>query len=85
LAAEHPAAPGQVFNICSGNETRLLDLVETLRAILPGSPEPIFAAARPGDIYRSAGSPQKAVDLLSFRAQVSLRDGLKETVEWMRA
>jgi UDP-glucose 4-epimerase len=85
LAAENPAAPGQVFNICSGVGTRLLDLLGTLDDILPGSPEPVIAAARPGDIYRSVGSPQKAADLLDFRAQVSLRDGLKETVEWMRA
>ena len=43
-----------------------------------------FAAPRPGDIYRSVGSPQKAVDVMGFRAQVSLADGLKETIDWMR-
>jgi len=28
-AADHPAAPGEVYNICTGIETRLLDLLET--------------------------------------------------------
>ena len=30
VAAEHPAAPGQVFNVCTGIKTRVLDLVEAL-------------------------------------------------------
>ena len=37
-----------------------------------------------GDLYRSVGSPQKALDVMGFKAQVSLTDGLKEVVEWMR-
>jgi nucleoside-diphosphate-sugar epimerase len=31
------------------------------------------------------GSPQKAADVLGFRAEVSLAEGLKETIDWMRA
>jgi len=30
------------------------------------------------------GSPQKAKVVMGFEAQVSLVDGLQETVEWMR-
>jgi nucleoside-diphosphate-sugar epimerase len=48
-------------------------------------PPPEFAAPRAGDIYRSVGSPQKAADVIGFRAEVSLVDGLKETLDWMRA
>lgn len=84
IAAEHPNAPGNVFNICTGVETRLLDLLDVLYELLPTAPPPEFRATRPGDIYRSAGSPQKAADILGFRAQVSLVDGLKETIDWMR-
>jgi UDP-glucose 4-epimerase len=84
LASEHPNAPGKVFNICTGDETRLLDLVDVLYGLFPNVPAPEFAAPRAGDIYRSVGSPQKAVDVMGFKVQVSLQDGLKETVEWMR-
>ena len=85
LASEHPNASGKVFNICTGAETRLLDLLEVLLDFFPNAPQPEFTAPRAGDIYRSVGSPQKASDVMDFRAQVSLEDGLKETVEWMRA
>ena len=85
VAAEHPDAAGQVFNICTGIETRLLDLLEVLLDLFPDAPAPEFAAPRAGDIYRSVGSPKKALDVMGFRAQVSLEDGLREAVEAMRA
>jgi UDP-N-acetylglucosamine/UDP-N-acetyl-alpha-D-glucosaminouronate 4-epimerase len=84
IASEHPNAAGKVFNICTGVETRLLDLLDVMYELFPNAPEPDFAAPRAGDIYRSVGSPQKAADVMGFRAQVSLADGLKETIDWMR-
>ncbi|HXD10688.1 MAG TPA: SDR family NAD(P)-dependent oxidoreductase [Anaerolineales bacterium] len=84
MASEHQNAAGKVFNICTGVETRLLDLLEVLYDLFPNAPQPEFAAPRAGDLYRSAGSPQKAKAVMGFEAQVSLADGLKETVEWMR-
>jgi UDP-glucose 4-epimerase len=85
IASEHPHAAGQVFNVCTGIETRLLDLIEVLYDLFPRAPSPEFAAPRAGDIYRSVGSPRKALDVMGFKAQVSLEDGLKEVVDWMRA
>ena len=85
IASKHPDAAGKVFNICTGDETRLLDLLEAFYELFPDAPRPEFAPTRSGDIYRSVGSPQKALDGMGFRAQVSLSDGLKETVDWMRA
>jgi len=82
MAAAHPSAPGRVFNICTGQETRINDLIEILQDLFPSAPMPEFAEPRAGDIYRSIGSPQKAADLLGFRAGVSLAEGLRQTVEW---
>jgi nucleoside-diphosphate-sugar epimerase len=84
IASEHPNAAGRIFNICTGIETRLLDLLDVLYELIPNVPPAQFAASRAGDIYRSVGSPQKALDLLGFHAEVSLVDGLKETLDWMR-
>ena len=84
VASEHPNAAGKIFNVCTGVETRLLDLLDVLYELFPNSPKPEFAAPRAGDFYRSIGSPQKALDVMDFKAQVSLDDGLKEIVEWMR-
>jgi UDP-glucose 4-epimerase len=84
LATESDAA-GEAFNICTGRETNLLDLLEELSEVSPRQPEVRFEAPRPGDIYRSAGSPEKAAGALGFRAETSLPDGLAQTVEWMKS
>lgn len=84
IASEHPNAAGKIFNICTGVETRLLDLLDVMYELLPNAPTHELAAPRAGDIYRSVGSPQKAADVMGFRAQVSLVDGLKEVIDWMR-
>jgi nucleoside-diphosphate-sugar epimerase len=83
-AAAHPSAAGRVFNICTGQETRIIDLIEILQDLFPSAPAPEFTEPRAGDIYRSIGSPQRAADLLGFRAETALENGLTQTVEWMR-
>src|SRR5829696_7032784 len=84
VASEHPNAAGKIFNVCTGIETRLLDLLDVMYELLPNAPIHTLAPARAGDIYRSLGNPQKAADLLGFRAEVSLADGLNEVINWMR-
>jgi len=83
VASEHPAAPGQVFNICSGDEIRIIDLVEGLMDLFPDAPAPEFAPARAGDIYRSVGNPSKAAKILGYQTETYLADGLKAVVDWM--
>ncbi len=85
VASEHPAAPGQVFNICGGVEIRVLDLVRLLMTLFPSAQEPVFSSARAGDIYRSVGNPGKAKEVLGFDPQTSILDGLRAVVEWMKA
>ena len=84
IASKHPDAAGKIFNVCTGVETRLLDLLDVLYEMFPNAPRHEFAPPRAGDLYRSVGSKQKAKDIMGFEAQVSLEDGLKEVVEWMR-
>jgi UDP-glucose 4-epimerase len=62
----------------------LLDLLDVMYELLPGVPTHQFATPRAGDIYRSVGSPQKAAEVMNFRAEVSLADGLKKVIDWMR-
>jgi nucleoside-diphosphate-sugar epimerase len=84
LASQHPKAVGQIFNVCTGVETRLLDLLDILYEIFPNAPQHVHAEPRAGDIYRSIGTPRKAMDILGFKPSVSLADGVYEAVEEMR-
>jgi UDP-glucose 4-epimerase len=76
-------AAGEPFNVCSGHETSINDLVEQLRGFAKYPPEVKYEAPRPGDIYRSFGSADKAAKAFGFQPQTSLADGLKQTLDWM--
>ena len=84
LAAENTEAAGSAYNVCSGEMVSIVNLAETLSGILSGVPAPQFAAPRAGDLYLSQGDPTHAEQVLGFRAQVSLAEGLAETVKWMQ-
>jgi nucleoside-diphosphate-sugar epimerase len=84
VAAEHEDAPGQAFNVCTGQEVSILDLLKCIDELIPGSEPPVFASTRPGDIHKSLGNPGKALVTLGFSAQTSLAEGLKATLAWMR-
>jgi UDP-glucose 4-epimerase len=82
IASEHPSAAGQIFNICTGKETRILDLLEVLNKLFPNHPKPVFSEPRAGDIYKSYGEPSKAQKIIGFTPEISLVAGLKVTSEW---
>jgi len=85
LAAENEETAGKVINICSGSEITILDLVHTLAKILPQAPDAQFESPRPGDIYRSLGDSSLAGKIMGFESNISLLDGLRQTVAWMQA
>jgi UDP-glucose 4-epimerase len=84
LAAQSTFA-GEPLNVCTGKETTLLDLMEELSEIAPKQPKVNFTDPRPGDIYRSVGKPDKAKEKIDFEAATGLSQGLKQTIQWMRA
>jgi len=75
----NPMAP--VFNVCTGRQTSLNELVSVLRDLTRSKSVTAYAAPRSGDIPKSLGSPEKAIRLLSTAAQVSLREGLYDLLE----
>lgn len=81
LAAVAKDGPGHVFNICSGAESTLLDLLDALYPLFPNVPKARFAEPRLGDVPRSLGDPSAAAATLRFRARVTLQEGLRRCVE----
>ena len=85
LAAEQEKAKGEVMNIGGGASISILELVEVVRDLLPEAPETTFGAARIGDIRYSQAVITKAKMLLDFSPEISIRDGLQETIRWFRS
>ena len=82
LAAEtNQSASGQFFNVCSGQETSINDLLVTLEALFPKAPAADYSEPRLGDVPRSVGDPKLAREVLGFEARVDLAAGLAKTSE----
>jgi len=75
---------GDIFNIASGNAVSISELVKTLNSVLGTQLEPLFEPEREGDIKYSFADVALAKKKLGFAANVSLEQGLKETVQWFK-
>jgi UDP-glucose 4-epimerase len=86
LACASKGAPGGVYNLASGVETSIKQLATIINE-LTGNPAAIeWRPRRTWDHSgKRFGSTEKAKRELGFVAQVALRDGLKQTVDWTRS
>jgi UDP-glucose 4-epimerase len=85
--AAHPEAHGE-YNVGTGVESSVIDLVGSLREAAGDEGaefEPEFAPARPGEVLRSCLDVSRARTELGFTAQTSLVDGLRATLDAVRA
>jgi UDP-glucose 4-epimerase len=81
------AATGQrggVFNVGTGRETSVLELLAACRSVAGVDAPHEHAAARPGELGRSVLDPSRIERELGVRATTRLEDGLRETWEWIR-
>lgn len=85
LVGAREAGGGELLNIGSGEETSINELFAQLSELTSSRYEPIYAGARPGELERIAVNPERAREVLGWRANTSLPEGLKHTVAWFRA
>ena len=84
LALEHPKAGGNVFNVGSGVQCRVADVARRMARILGKDIEPEIAGKyRVGDIRHCFPDISLARDVLGFRPEVTLEDGLLDLAAWL--
>ena len=86
-AAECSDAIGKVINIGTGNEISVGDLASTILDLM-GKDIPIKSddqRIRPAnsEVERLCAKNDKAQEILNWRPQYSLKQGLTETIEWI--
>ena len=70
---------GGVFNIGTGVATSVVDLFAACRAVADVGVEAEHAPARAGELQRSVLDPSLAENVLGWRAETSLDEGLRAT------
>ena len=88
LETINPLAINQVYNTAYGERTTLNQLIDTLKEFLgefdPAIQEiePTHGPNRVGDIPHSLACIDKARNLLRYEPQYSMKEGLREAVDW---
>jgi UDP-glucose 4-epimerase len=72
-----------VFNVGTGVQTSLLELCRLVLRLTGSSLQPEHRDARSvGNVQRRRASIDKAAQVLGFRAEVPLEQGLKQLIRW---
>ncbi len=84
LAAIHPRAEGEVFNVGTGIETSINDLARMIGEALGREIAVVHIDRRDVDnIRRRVVNIEKIRRMLRWAPQVTLRDGLEQTARWL--
>jgi nucleoside-diphosphate-sugar epimerase len=76
----------EVFNVASGVETSLNDLANALLQVMDSDLEPQYGPARKvNPVSRRLADTRKAAEMIGFRAQIDLAEGLRRLVAWWAA
>jgi len=82
LAACADQAAGEIFNVGTGRFVCIRQLWETICLMSCQNIEPIYKAARVGDIQESVGDIALATSILGFKPEYPFETGLEMTLEW---
>ncbi len=77
-------ATGAIINLGTGLETSIDDLARLILQLTGATSDLRHGSSRVGDIRRSVARIDRARETLGYEPAVRLRDGLSQTLDWMR-
>jgi UDP-glucose 4-epimerase len=86
-ATGHPAAANEDFNISAGEEMTVAEIARVIWEECGEDPAAFELEHLPSfqvDVVRRWPDVSKAREVLGFEARIGIRDGIRQTVEWMR-
>ncbi len=82
--AEQPELGGNAFNFSYENQIDVLGIVQKILKLMDSNLEPEILNQAPNEILHQYLSAEKARQMLTWRPQFSLEDGLVKTIDWYR-
>ena len=84
LATKKTSLKFEVFNVASGRDYTVLELVRFLNKIIKKNIKPVFLSLRPGDVFRTLADLSKSRRKLDFTPKIDFIKGLNLTVEFFK-
>lgn len=79
------SAPYCVYNIGNSQPVKLLDYIEAIEWALGKKAHKNLLPMQAGDVVNTAADTTQLYDLIDFKPQTSVFDGVKKFVDWYRA
>lgn len=73
-----------VFNVASGKETTLKELLDIIVKLTGTNIQPVYQPRDEKLVVRRFGCPKKAKEILGFEARTSVEEGIKKVIEWRK-
>jgi UDP-glucose 4-epimerase len=86
-AMSHPAGENEDFNVSAREELTVEEIARTVWEACGQAPESFLLERLPSfevDVQRRWPSVEKARERLGFEARIGVREGIAQTVEWLR-
>jgi len=84
LAVKKGNFKGEVFNVASGRDYTVLELVKILRRIMDRNTKPVFLPPRLGDVFKTQADLSKIKRMLGYSPKIDFIQGLKLTVKYFQ-
>ncbi len=78
------SAPYRVYNIGNSSPVELMDYITALEEALGMEAKKNMMPIQPGDVLDTSADTQALYDLVGFKPQTSVKDGVKNFVEWYK-
>jgi UDP-glucose 4-epimerase len=89
LARAHTAVLAQAglqyYNVGTGTGTKMIDVIGEITDILEYHVDIEDMGERPGDVHALYAWSEKLAAATGWRAQISLHEGLRRTIDWFRS
>ena len=84
LAAQKSKSKGEVYNVASGRNYSVLELVAILNKLMGKSIIPLFHKPRKGDVFKTLADLSRSKRWLGFRPWIDFIKGLQLTLEYFK-
>ncbi|MEE7533046.1 NAD-dependent epimerase [Klebsiella huaxiensis] len=79
------SAPYRVYNIGNSSPVELMDYITALEEALGIKAEKNMMPIQPGDVLETSADTKPLYDMVGFRPQTTVRQGVKNFVDWYKA
>jgi nucleoside-diphosphate-sugar epimerase len=77
-----PKAPGNVYNIACGQQTKVSDLYDIICRLLGKDIPPVQVEPRPSDVLSSLADISNTIKDLGYHPQFTVEQGLEQAIPW---